>query len=192
MSEVPYLESPGVVRRPAEPASEVAGPPLTELVYQLRRAADGLHSLYARAKQESQVRYYTGRAQGQTDGNGDVAIWLQEVPQGATGYLTICAIDMAGVTPAAPVTSANLWHAIYAGGGINLTAAQITVVGAMLDCSPDSPVADGQLPFVYRYGDWRCSPTLVGPQSFYVVIDAATAARQIGVRFGMLIEQPEP
>lgn len=189
---VPEVELPAAVRRAPAPGEEAAGPPLTHLVVDLRRAVDALEALYRRARQEAQVRYVTGRAGGQTDANGDAAIFLFEVPQGATGYLVHCALDEDGVTPANPDTSLNLWHAIYAGSGKDQTRAQVVAVGSLLDCTPQSPGIDTQIPFVYLYGEHYAAPTLVGPQSFYLVIDAATASKQIGVRFGLLIEQPEP
>ncbi len=195
MSHVHYdidptgVVAPGHVRQPPAPGSEVAGPALTELVYELRQYTRGMMELLSRAKTEARIRYITGRAVGQSDANGDAVIMLEQVPQGATGHLVWCAIDLAGVTPAAPMTAATLWHAIYAASSASRNP---VAVGALLDCSPNDPAVDAQLPHVYSYGDPYTSPTLVGPEAFYVVVDATTAARQIGVRYGLLIEQPEP
>jgi len=188
---------PGASMQSAPPGAfgtEVAGPAMVELVTIMARTASIMHSLEQRAKAEARQRLYAGRAAGQTDANGDVAIPLFEVPQGATGYLMRCAIDFAGVTPAGPLTNANLWHAIYEGGppGSGMTAAQVVAVGNLLDAQPQSPTVDAVLPYVYAYGDRYAAPVLVGPGTFWAIVDAATAARQVGVRYSVLVEQPEP
>lgn len=183
----------GRVRQPAAPAAGSAGPPLTEMVAELADTRRALQALAAQARMEARERYVTGSAQGQTDTNGDLAVRLFEVPQGATGHLMLAAVDFAGATLASPVTSANLWHALYAGQqGASATAAQVTSVGNMLDGQPLSPAVDAQLPYVYAYGDRWGAPTLVGPGAFWLVVDAATASRQVAVRFGVLLVQPEP
>ena len=184
---------PAGVGRPGAPGSESAGPPLTDLVWEMRRAVEALEGLYRGARLEAQVRYQAFGVQLQLDANGDGAAKLFEVPGGATGYLMHCALDEAGVTPAAPDTSATLWHAIYASAaGGTPTAAQLAVVGNLLDCTPMSPTVDAQIPFVYLYGAKEAALVLVGPGSFYLVVDAATASRQCFARGGVLVEQPEP
>ena len=183
----------GQVRQPPAPGEEAAGPALTNLVRELRESVIGLESLYRQALRTARERYYTGVALDQTDSNGDAVIHLFSVPQGATGHLLLAAVDEAGVTPAAPDTSANLWHAIYAASGPGMErAADVAVVGSLMDCLPTSTTVDAVIPFAYLYGDRYSAPTLVGPQSFYLVIDAATAARQVAVRYGVLVVQPEP
>lgn len=174
------------------PGAEAAGPALEEMVVELGRSRQALEALARAAALEARERYVTGRAGGQTDGSGQLALKLFEVPQGATGHLLLCAVDFAGVTLASPLTNANLWHAIYAGQPGSQTFTQLVQVGNMLDGQPLSPAVDAQLPYIYAYGDRWGSPTLVGPGSFFLAIDGATAARQVGVRYGVLLEQPEP
>lgn len=185
------VEMPGRVRTPPAPGEESAGPPLTEMVALLGRTVAGLDALYRQARQEAVKREYHGVASGQTDANGDLAVRLYEVPQGATGKLLYATFDLAGVTPASPMTAATLWHGIYAAPAGASTLAQVVAVGAMLDCQPDTVAADTQLPFPYHW-DYLAGPGLVGPGAFYAVVDATTAARQLAVRFGVCIEQPEP
>lgn len=187
------VDVPGRVTQPPAPGAESAGPPLTDLVQELKRAAEGLESLYRQARFEARERVQTVRAQDDTDGNGDALLELLSVPQGATGYLMSLVLELSGVTPAAPMTSATLWHAIYAASGPGISvSAQVVAQGALLDCSPLTPAADAQLPYVYTYGDRYGAPTLVGPQTFYAVVDAATAARVVSARASILIVQPEP
>ncbi len=174
------------------PGAEAVGPPLTDLVIEMRRAAQAMEALYRQAKLEALERLQTGVTQGVTDGNGDAVLRIFEVPQACTGYLMLCAVDEAGVTPATPDTSATLWHAIYAGGAGSPTAAQVTAVGNQLDQIPNSPTVDGQIPFTYIYADRYSAPALVGPGVFYLVIDAATATRQVAARYQVLVVQVEP
>ena len=189
----PDYDVPAAVRRPRAPAEEVAGPALTDLVAEFRRANDGMAQLLQRAKMEAIERCYHGRTQFGTDSNGDGCASLFAVPQGATGYLMMLAIDQDGVTPAAPNTAPTLWHAIYDGSQPDITdPTKIIKVGSLLDCSPLSPAADAQLPYVYTYGDRYGAPTLVGPGVFYFVVDGATASKQHALRYNVVIAQPEP
>lgn len=180
------------VRRPPEPGAEVAGPPLTDLVAELRSVAQGMERLYREAIREAQVRTVTQRAPFQTDSNGDGAVDLFQVPQGATGYLTRLVANLGDTTPAAPVTAATLWHAILGGQAGTETFAQAFRNGTLLAFQPDSPAADAQLPAQYEFGDFRTAPCLVGPQTFIFVVDGATANSQIVCQFTVLIVQPEP
>lgn len=179
----------GRVTTPPAPGGDSAGPPLTDLVYELSRTRQALEQLVGRARSDSIVLLNAGVVGGQTDGSGDLALKLAEVPQGATGHLMLAAIDEAGVTPAAPDTAGTLWHAIYAGPPGSATAAQVIAVGNLMDCQPLTPAADAQIPHAYTYGERWGAPTLRGPQSFWLVIDGATASRQIAVRYAVLIEQ---
>jgi len=188
----PEYDVPASVRVPPAPGEESAGPALTDLVRETRRAATALEALYRQARYEAGERLYPVMVPFATDGNGDAAIKVFEVPQGATGYLMQLALDQAGVTPAAPNTSASLWHAIYAGPQGTLTQAQVRAVGALLDCSPLTPAADAQIPYVYTYGDRYGAPALVGPGVFWFVVDAATASVQHAIRANLLVVQPEP
>lgn len=192
----PYDAVRGLVRTPPAPGAESAGPPLSELVIATRQAVQAELALYRQAQLEARRRTYELVAQGQSDANGDVFLALFSVPGGATGHLTRCCVDMAGVTPAAPVTSANLWLAIVAGSGPGATAppvANAVQVGSMLHCSPSSPAADAQIPCVLVNAEnLESAPTLVGPATFYLQIDATTAARQVAARYVVVVEQPEP
>jgi hypothetical protein len=188
MSEV---YGPAAVRKPLGPDEDIAGPALTPLVYELRRVVNGLDILYARARQEAQLRPQIGVAQANTDANGDALLKLFEVPQGATAYLMLCAIDQAGVDPGSPQTSATMWHAIY-GAGAGVSAAGVVAVGNLMDARPNAPTIDAQIPFAYVYASHYGAPTLIGPATFYVVIDGAGATRQVAARFVALVEQPEP
>jgi hypothetical protein len=188
MSEI---YGPARVRQPLGPDPDVAGPALTPIVYELQRVVNGLDVLYSRARMEAQLRPQVGVAQANTDANGDAVLKLFEVPQGATAYLLLCALDQAGVDPASPQTSATLWHAIYgAGAGVSTTG--VVAVGNLMDARPNAPTPDAQIPFAYVYASRYGAPTLVGPATFYAVIDGAGATRQVAARFVALIEQPEP
>lgn len=184
-------EVEGIIPQSRDPRI-VEGPELAQMVQLLERTAEGLAALYRMARLEAQYRYQSYNVGFESDSNGDGAVLLFEVPQGATGYLMHCAVDEAGVTPATPDTRATLWHAIVAAGGGTPTAAQVKQARALLDCSPVVPTIDTQIPFVYLYGDPKAAPCLVGPQAFYLVVDAANPAVQISARGGVYIEQPEP
>lgn len=182
----------GRVQTPPPPGAASAGPALSEMVAELSRTRQALEQLTREARREAQERLHAGTVGGGTDANGDLALKIFEVPQGATGYLTLLAVDEAGVTAAVPDTSALLWHAIYAGSPGSPTAAQVARVGNMLDCLPQAPGTDAQIPFVYVYADRYASPALVGPGVFWLVVDAAAANVQVAVRFNVLVVQPEP
>lgn len=184
--------TPGI-RRPPAPGSESAGPPVGELIQLLHRNALGLESLYRQAQSEARERCIHGSASFNSDGNGDGTVGLFAVPGGATGYLMHLAIDQEGSTPAAPNSNATLWHAIYAGTGAGITdPTKVVAQGALLDCSPSSPLTDAQIPYVYLYGDRYGAPSLVGPGAFYFVVDGALANRRHSLRFNIVISQPEP
>jgi hypothetical protein len=166
---------------------------LTPLVYELRRAAEGLEKLHSQARREAQVRYLPLSAALQTDGNGDGAVKLYEVPGGATAWITWLAVDEGGaVTLAAPDTRATLWHGIFAGQPGTPSAAQVVAQGSLLDGQPSSVAADAQIPAVYTYGSERAGPCLIGPGSFYFVVDAANANVRLAIRCGVYVETPEP
>lgn len=188
----PDFEVAGRVARPPAPGSESAGPALADMVGELARTRQALEQLTREARRESRQRYVSGIATIDLDSNGDGAVLLLEVPQGATGHLCWATFDIRGATPAAPVTGADLWLAIYAGSGGTLTAAQVAVTGALLDCEPNSVAAAAQLPFRFDYGERWTAPTVVGPTGFVAVVDGATADLQVAVRYGVLLEQPEP
>lgn len=181
----------GRVERPPAPGTESAGPALTELVVEFRRTTQALEQLTRQARLDAQLRLATGVVTGNTDANGDAALRLFEVPAGATGSLMLLALDEGGVTPAAPDTAGTLWHAIYAGPQGASSAAQIISIGNMLDCQPLTPAADAQIPYSYTYADRWGAPTLRGPQTFWLVVDGATAARQLAARFAVLLSQPD-
>lgn len=192
MSETGLAEVPGRVVTPPAPGAESAGPALVDLVQELRAVSQLAQMYFNRARLAAGEQMYTGVQQEATDANGDAAVRLFEVPQGTTGYLTLATVDEAGVTPAAPDTSANLWHAIYAGPPGDPTPAQLALVGNMLDAMPNSPVVDAMIPFNYAYGNKETAPTLVGPGTFWFVVDAANATRQIAVRYNVVICRTEP
>lgn len=183
-------EVPGRVRRPPAPGEISAGPALTELVVETRRAAVAIEQLTRAARAEAHVREYQLRGSFNTDANGDGGARLFEVPQGATGYLVWLALDQVGVSPAGPDTSADLWHALYSGAGAS--AAAVIAVGNLLDCQPLTPAADAQIPYVYSYGSRESAPTLIGPEAFWIVVDGATASRTHGYRGKVIVLQPEP
>jgi hypothetical protein len=183
----------GAVARPPAPAGESAGPPLTDLVIEVRRALRAELSLLAQARGEAQAREHLGVASGQLDASGNALLKLFEVPAGATGYLMAAALDEPAVATAAnPDTNANLWHGIFAGGPAARAPADVIGPGSLLDCRPLAPTPDAQIPFVYTYGSERAAPTLVGPGTFYAVIQAATAGRLIVCRWHVYVAQPEP
>lgn len=184
---------PGRALRHPAPGAESVGPALVDFVQELRRTTAGLEALYSQARLEAMYRTQRGVAQGQTDSNGDLVLPLFTVPGGCTGYLMYAAIDEAGVTPAAPDTNANLWHAIYAAAAPLATRqADVVAVGQLLDFQLTAATAgDAKIPDVYRYSDKVGAPSIHGPLTFYLVVDAATAARQVAVRYAVLVEQPE-
>lgn len=192
MNETGMVDVPGRVERPPAPGAESAGPALVDLVRELREVTRLGQAYFARARLAAAEQLYAGMVQDATDANGDAALKLFEVPQGSTGYLTLATVDEAGFTPASPDTSANLWHAIYAGPPGDATPAQIALVGNMFDCLPQNPTVDAQIPFNYCYGTKEAAPALVGPGSFWFVIDAATATRQVAVRYNVLVCRTEP
>jgi hypothetical protein len=187
------VEVPGRVLTPPAPGAESAGPALVDLVQDLGHTVRVMQSLFMDARRDLRYRYQTVRAQFQCDANGDGAVELFEVPQGAVAALVILAIDSGGaaITPANPDTGANLWHAIYAAGGGSGTAAQVAAKGNLLDCRPNAPTPDAQIPFAYVYGSEQAAPRLQGPEAFYLVVDAAAANSQILARGVVCIEQPE-
>lgn len=172
-----------------EPGSEVGGPALTDLVVEIRRAVEGLHHLYGQARSQLRERIQTERVGFNTDASGNAIVSLFQVPDGATGYLMLCSLEERGKTPASPDTSAELWHGIY---GLASAGQGITTVpfGGMLDCSPLTPAADAQIPYVYTYGDRHGAPTLTGPGTFYFVVQGATASVQGSVRAQVLVCHP--
>lgn len=192
MSEI-YIDPR--VKQPPPPGEESAGYPLTPLVTELKAQRQILDKLHARALSEMQCRTAIIRASNNTDaGTGDAVLELYEVPPGYIGYLVHLQVDEAGVTPAAPDTNANLWLGIYGGEQSGQTTqAQVVAIGALLDALPDRPTAaggfDGQIPATFRYGDYRCAPTLKGGSVFYLVIDAATASRQVYARGTVYLER---
>jgi hypothetical protein len=181
-AEVPARVAPG----------PMAGPPLTDLVVELRRTADAMMQLYRQAQFTARERVHRVKASAQLDANGDAAIELFQVPQGSTGYLMILAIEQGTATPGTPITSATLWHAIFGHTDGGQKSAAQAAAGTLLDCSPITPAADAQIPYVYTYGDRYGSPTLVGPGTFYLVIDASTASEAVHVNGSVLVCQPEP
>lgn len=185
--ETGRVEVPGRAMTPPAPGQETIGPALVDLVAELRQVVSLERVLAARAARDAIEDIYTGMVQGATDANGDAALKLFEVPQGAKGYLTLATVDMAGVTPASPDTNANLWHGIYGSSAADPTAAQADQVGGLLDAMPNSPSVDAMIPFNYAYGNRETAPCIMGPQAFYFVIDAATATRQIAVRFNVVV-----
>lgn len=194
LDESAQVDVPGVQRGHPHPGGEVAGPALTDLVITMRRAAEGMEQLFRQARMEAMFRFQRGVAQGQTDANGDALLHLFEVPQGATGYLTMVTLELAGADPANPVTGANPWHAIYAAQGTRSSRlADIIQVGGLVDfLLTDATAGQAKLPDVYKYGDKNSAPSLVGPNSFWAVIRLFTAARQVTARWQVLVEQPEP
>lgn len=181
---------PGTVARPPAPGAESAGPPLVDLVQELRATTAAAMRLFADARRDVQYRFQQIRAQVTLDANGDGAVILYQVPQGASAALTWLAVDEASVTPANPDTSANLWHAIYAGPPGSPTAVQVAARGALLDCRPTAPGTDAQIPTSYIWGDQKAAPRLVGPECFWFVIDAGTANAEVFLRGVACVEQP--
>lgn len=193
MSAETQIPVPANVSSGRPPGEEIAGPSTSPLVVETLQALRAEIALLAQARIESRDRYNPLSTVGQTDGNGDAVIELYTVPGGSTGHLVWVAVDEDGVTPGAPDTSDDLWHAIYAGQpGAPPTAASIRSVGSLLDMQPASPITNAQIPSVYVYGSEHSAPSLVGPGTFYLVIDGATASIQIGVRFGIVLHAPEP
>lgn len=189
------VTAPRSERMPA-PGREAVGPTPVDFVLATREAVRAELELARIARMESRERLYELTKQGQSDSNGDLFLELFSVPGGATGHLMRCAVDMAGVTPAAPVTSANLWLAIVAQSSAGMTApptASAVQVGSLLHFSPVSVAADAQIPCLLVDAEHpESAPTLVGPATFYLQVDATTAARQLAARFSVLVRQPEP
>lgn len=181
---------PGRLVTPPAPGTESIGPAMVDLVTEMRSIARMTQALYTDAVRDVRYRYEYVRKQFQCDANGDGAVQIFEVPQGATAALTVLSVDQPGVTPAAPNTSADLWHAIFGGPGGNPTPAQVNAKGEMLDMRPNAPSPDAQIPFAYLYGDVKAAPRLPGPEAFWFVVDAATASAQILLRGIVCIEQP--
>lgn len=185
--EIPVHE-----RQPPYPADKSVGPAISDLIMVLGRVADGQAALLNQARFEARERAITGRSQFQTDGSGNGAVELCQVPQGATGYLMFLGVNQDGQTPASPVTNANLYAQISGLPGGVLSFAQVITGGSYLDGTPLSPAADAQLPYTFTYGDRLAAPALVGPLSFYLAVGGATAARVIYARWNVLVVQPEP
>lgn len=183
----------GRVRIPKPPGAESVGPPITDLVLateQLRRIAD---ALYAQARGEAQERFYIIDKSGQTDSNGDSAIELFQVPQGATGYLCFAVVDEAAETPASPDSQAAMWLGIGWGAPGGSQLSQVYRQGGLLDFHPFGDTNyTPQIPTRFMYGDRHCAPALVGPLAFYGLVDGATAARALRWHANILVVQPEP
>lgn len=193
--ELAELPQPLQVRGDRTPGgAPIAGPALTDLVVQLARTNDALGQLYRQAQAEARERRHGFVKSTQSDAGGEAVLELFTVPQGATGYLMYLALEGDGATPGTPVTSATMWHAVYGSSDPGLkTFAQLTAqLGGLLDCQPLTPAADAQVPYVYTYGDRYGAPTLVGPGTFYLVVNDFTASRQMVARGAVLVEQPEP
>lgn len=198
MSTMPGLETgevdvPGRVATPPAPGTESIGPPLVDLVAELRHTAQVMQSLFSYARRDVRYRLQHLTGQFQCDGNGDGGVEIFEVPQGAVASLGWLAIDEGAdaVTPANPDTNANLWHAIFAVGSGTPTAAQAAAKGGFLDGRPNAPTPDAQIPFAYVYGSEKAAPRLAGPQAFWLVVDAATADSMITFRGIVCVEQPD-
>jgi hypothetical protein len=167
------------------------------MVAELAASRFALERLALQAKSTAHERLQTGVSSAQLDNNGDAVIHLFSVPQGATGYLMLAAVEEATFTPAAPDTSGTLWHAIYEAPGAGMdTQAQVVAQGSLRDFLLSAPTrGDAMIPDVYKYADRYGAPSAVGPNSFYLVIDAAAGVaggRKVTCAWQVLVCQPEP
>jgi hypothetical protein len=191
----PYAEVDVVAGGGPYPGRESRGPVPLDFVVATRDALRAELSLYRQAQAESRERMFELTKQGQADANGDLLLELFQVPGGSTGHLTRCVVQD-GTTPAAPTTSANLWLAILALSSAGITTPPVAnayPVGSLLHCSPTSPAADAQIPCnLVDAENPESAPTLVGPATFYLQVDAGLASSRIAVRFCVLTRTPEP
>lgn len=161
------------------PGRESRGPSPVDFVAMTRDAIRAELALLAQARLEARERTFELTKQGQLDSNGDGLVELFQVPGGSTGYLTRCTVQD-GTTPAAPTTSANLWLAILglsAAGSTTPPVASAYPVGSLLHCSPNTPAVDAQIPCVLVDSEnLEGAPTLVGPATFYLQVDAGLAS----------------
>lgn len=193
MTEDPNVAVPGSIRPLPPPGQEAVGPLLTDLVTEMQRATRESLILFRNAIADKQDRIEEFTKQFQVDANGDGCVALFTVPAGAIGRIVICNVDEAGVTPANPDTNANLWHGIFVvSGGQNIqNPAQVAVGGSMRDAMPSAPTTDAMIPFTYVYGDRTAGPVARGGDTFYLVVDAATASRLIYVSGAVAVSQPD-
>ncbi len=190
--EVPTRDIGGALGHAPQPGAESVGPALTQLVQATAQAQQTLNALVRSAQHEERKRMQQFSKAGNTGETGDLLLELFTVPAMCTGYLGWVSIDEAGVTPANPDTSNDLYLALYAASGAGMTeAAQVVAAGSLLDAIPSAPNVNAQVPFTFVYGHWRTAPMLIGPSTFYLVVDAATAARQVSARGAVYIEQPD-
>lgn len=190
----PYDELAARVAAGRPPGEEVAGPAITPFVVATREAIRAELALYRHAQWEAREQLHRGVAVDQSDSNGDALLELFSVPAGATGYLMRAIVDLAGVTPAAPMTAATLWLAIIALSGPGQTTPPAAIpVGSLMALSPNTPAVDAQIPTeLVRSEHKESAPALVGPATFYLIVDATTADRQVACRWQVLVERPEP
>lgn len=191
----PYgRELPGVVRTPPPPGEESAGPALSPFVVETFAAIRAELELARLARRENERRTFELFKAGNADANGDLLLELFSVPAGSTGHLTRLCVDTPGSTPAAPITNANLWLAVIALSSAGMTTPPVAnrvPLGSMLHCSPNTPAVDAQIPCVLVDSeDAEGSPTLVGPATFYLQVDASTASLAIAARFVVICETP--
>lgn len=179
---------------PPEPGEESAGPSLSELnelTLHSRLLAKVLADL---AERQAAFRSFPFLAPGQTDGSGNATVPLFSVPAGAYGRLVWLALDEQGVTPNSPDAGANLWHGIYAGTSPTASSfvpsTAVLAVGNLLDFRTNGATAGkSRIPDVYAYQDRFAAPTLLGPATFYLVVQAANANKQIFARGVVYVEQ---
>jgi hypothetical protein len=189
-----YLGIPGRTIPAPPPGEEVAGPALAPFLLELRGALRAELELLASARLGSRARTYSGVASGQTDGSGNAVLPLFEVPNGGIGRLVWATIDEAAVTPATPDTSGSLFHGVWAASASGITTvAAVVAVGSLLDYRLNAPTrGDALIPDVYSYGSEVAAPTLVGPATFYFVVEAANTAKQVACRWTVVVDQPNP
>lgn len=136
---------PGDVAKPPPPGEEVAGPPLFDLVKELRHAQEVGRQLLEESNKLLQRRTIVRRGNGQTDASGNVDIPLFVVPMGFEFVVTRVNVESPAFTPAVPYSAATAWIALILGDRFG--------VGAILDFLPNPPLASGPiLPCLFTDG----------------------------------------
>lgn len=135
----------GTVLQPPEPGAEVAGPPMFDLVREIRQAQIVGEQLLKQADSLFDRRVVIQTANGTTTGAGILDLLLYNVPQGFEFTITRVNVEAVGFSPAVPYTNAAGWIAVCRGDRF--------AVGSILDFLPNPPVASGAiLPALFTDG----------------------------------------
>jgi hypothetical protein len=195
LDETPDLSSAGHIKQPPAPGEESAGPAMTALVFEMRRAVEIATALQRQAIFDKQHRNdIIQRVPFQTDGSGNAAGKLFEVPGGATAYLMRFVLELQGRTPATAALAAGA-YAVISSQPAQGAAGTAPPIGSSLLWLPDATQSAQPLaiPAVLNFAHPVAAPALRGPQSFYFTLVgvAAIASLQGSVGINLNIEQPD-